>query len=261
MNSEQLWRQIRADVSQRADQEPMLASFFYAVVLSHDNLIQALSYQLAQQLNSPDVSVLILHDVFTEVLENNPELIAAVEADLCAVKDRDPACDDFATPLLYFKGFLAIQSQRLSHALWKKGRKSLALFLQNRISSVFDVDIHPAAVLGKGIMLDHATGVVMGETSVVGDNVSILHSVTLGGSGTGCGDRHPKIGNGVLISAGAKVLGNIHVGDGAKIAAGSVVLEDVPAHTTVAGVPARIVGRPSSENPALEMDQNLSDDP
>jgi serine O-acetyltransferase len=161
------------------------------------------------------------------------------------------------TPFLYFKGFHALQTHRIGHWLWNHGRESLALFFQNQMSVEFGVDIHPAARLGHGIMLDHATGVVIGETAVVGNNVSILQSVTLGGTGKDEGDRHPKIGDGVLISAGAKILGNIRVGDGAKVGAGSVVLENVPAHTTVAGVPARIVGRPSSDQPALEMDHDF----
>ena len=173
------------------------------------------------------------------------------------MEDRDSACTELSVPFLYFKGFHALQTHRVTHWLWEQGRESLALFFQNRMSAEFGVDIHPAAQLGYGIMLDHATGLVIGETAVVGNNVSILQSVTLGGTGKDEGDRHPKICDGVLISAGATILGNICVGEGAKVGAGSVVLEAVPPHTTVAGVPAKIVGRPSTEQPAMEMDHDF----
>jgi serine O-acetyltransferase len=192
-----------------------------------------------------------------EALESDASIREAVRADLQAVEDRDSACHELYIPFLYFKGFHALQTQRVSHWLWSHGRESLALFFQNRMSTEFGVDIHPAARMGRGIMLDHATGLVIGETAVVGNNVSILQSVTLGGTGKDEKDRHPKIGDGVLISAGAKILGNICVGEGAKVGAGSVVLENVPAHTTVAGVPAKVVGRPSSDQPALEMDHDF----
>lgn len=192
-----------------------------------------------------------------QAFESDPELGIAVRQDLLAVEERDSACHKLSVPFLHFKGFHALQTYRVANWLWRQGRQSLALFFQNRMSSEFDVDIHPAARLGQGIMLDHATGLVIGETAVVGNNVSILQSVTLGGTGKEDGDRHPKIGNGVLISAGAKILGNITVGDGAKVGAGSVVLDHVPPHVTVAGVPAKIVGRPASKSPALEMDQGF----
>jgi len=192
-----------------------------------------------------------------DAMDSDACIRGAVRADLLAVMERDSACHELYIPFLYFKGFHALQTHRVAHWLWKSGRQPLALFFQNRMSMEFCVDIHPAAVMGSGILLDHATGLVVGETAVVGNNVSILQSVALGGTGKETGDRHPKIGNGVLISAGAKILGNIRVGEGAKVGAGSVVLEEVPPHTTVAGVPARVVGRPSSEAPALDMDHGF----
>lgn len=201
---------------------------------------------------------MVIGQVLGQALDSDQSIIEAVCKDLIAYRTRDPACDEYSMPLLYMKGFHSLQAYRVSHWLWQNDRRSLALFLQNRISSVFDVDIHPAARIGSGIMIDHATGVVIGETSVIGNNVSLLHAVTLGGCGSAEGDRHPRIADGVLISAGAKVLGNISVGAGAKIAAGSLVLEDVTAHTTVAGVPAQTVGRPAEEQPALNMDQQIN---
>lgn len=180
-----------------------------------------------------------------------------MRADIQAVNERDSACCSLVTPLLYFKGFHALQAYRIAHWLWRQGRKPLALFLQNRISSVFAVDIHPAARIGKGIMFDHATGIVIGETAVVEDNVSIMQSVTLGGTGKEAGDRHPKVRKGVLISAGAKILGNIEVGECAKVGAGSVVLKDVPPRSTVAGVPARIIGENRCLQPSRDMDHHI----
>jgi serine O-acetyltransferase len=238
-------------------EEPILASFFYATILNHSNLECALSFHLANKLDSATASSLLLREVIMQALDDDRSIRDAVRADLLAVEERDSACTQLCTPFLYFKGFHALQTHRIGHWLWNHGRESLALFFQNQMSVEFGVDIHPAARLGHGIMLDHATGVVIGETAVVGNNVSILQSVTLGGTGKDEGDRHPKIGHGVLISAGAKILGNIRVGDGAKVGAGSVVLENVPAHTTVAGVPAKVVGRPSSDQPALEMDHDF----
>jgi serine O-acetyltransferase len=252
-----LWDRIREETAGHADDEPILASFLHATILNHTVLERALSFHLANQLDSPTASSLLLREVMCEAFESDPGIRRAVRADLQAVLDRDSACHELYIPFLYFKGFHALQTHRVAHWLWCHGRESLALFFQNRMSSEFAVDIHPAACMGQGIMLDHATGLVIGETAVVGNNVSILQSVTLGGTGKDEGDRHPKIGDGVLISAGAKILGNIQVGEGAKVGAGSVVLENVPAHTTVAGVPAKIVGRPSSDQPALEMDHDF----
>ena len=252
-----IWQRIREETTRHASEEPILASFLHATILNHARLELALSFHLANQLHSATASSLLLREVILEALESDASVQEAVRADLQAVEDRDSACHELYIPFLYFKGYHALQTQRVAHWLWTQGRESLALFFQNRMSSEFGVDIHPAARMGRGIMLDHATGLVIGETAVVGNNVSILQSVTLGGTGKDEGDRHPKIGDGVLISAGAKILGNIRVGEGAKVGAGSVVLEDVPAHTTVAGVPAKIVGRPASDQPALEMDHDF----
>ncbi len=253
-----VWDRIRRETEEEVAAEPMLASFLHATILNHGNLEAALSFHLASQLDSPTASSLMLKEVIEESFLSCTDIGKAIRADLLAVEERDSACNSLAVPFLYFKGFHALQTQRVSHCLWNNGRESLALFLQNRVSSKFGVDVHPAAKLGQGIMLDHATGLVIGETAVVGNNVSILQSVTLGGTGKEEGDRHPKVGDGVLISAGAKILGNIRIGDGAKVGAGSVVLEDVPPHTTVAGVPAKVVGRPTSDQPALDMDHGFS---
>lgn len=252
-----LWDRIREETARHANDEPILASFLHATILNHSNLERALSFHLANQLGNPAASSLLLREVMLHALESDPGIQDAMRADLQAVMDRDSACHELYIPFLYFKGFHALQTYRIAHWLWQQGRESLGLFFQNRMSAEFGVDIHPAARLGQGIMLDHATGLVIGETAVVGNNVSILQAVTLGGTGKDEGDRHPKIGDGVLISAGAKILGNICVGEGAKVGAGSVVLENVPAHTTVAGVPAKVVGRPASDQPALEMEHDF----
>jgi serine O-acetyltransferase len=209
------------------------------------------------KLASGEMSEQILREIADRAFEADPELGAAARSDLMAVFERDPACHRFLQPLLFFKGYQAVQAYRVGHWLWKSGGTDLAYFVQMRVSEVFGVDIHPAARIGKGIMIDHAHSIVIGETAVVGDNVSMLHSVTLGGTGKEDGDRHPKIGDGVLIGAGAKVLGNITVGRCSRIAAGSVVLEDVPPNSTVAGVPARVVGKAGCAQPALSMDQIL----
>lgn len=253
-----LWQRIGVEAAALARGEAMLASFYHVTVLNHDSLASALGFLLAGKLGCSDVGPMLLRQVCDRAYADAPHLVTAAAADISAHYDRDPACTAYATPLLYFKGYHAVQAYRLAHWLWQRGRHGLALFLQNRIASQFDVDIHPAAEIGWGIMVDHATGVVIGETAVVGNNVSLLHGVTLGGSGIGEGQRHPCVRDGVLISAGAKLLGAIVVGEGAKVAAGSVVLENVPPYATVAGVPARIVGR-SHDLPALDMDQTLSD--
>ena len=249
-----VWQRIGAETRQHAADEPVLASYLHATILNHDRLERSLSFLLANQLDSPAASSLLLREVILEAFEADSAIADAVRADLLAVLDRDSATHQLYIPFLYYKGFHALQAHRVAHWLWNQRREPLALFFQNRVSTEFGVDIHPAARLGQGIMLDHATGLVIGETARVGNKVSILQSVTLGGTGKEDGDRHPKIGDGVLISAGAKILGNITVGTGAKVGAGSVVLEPVEAHTTVAGVPARVVGRPSSDTPALDMD-------
>ena len=253
----EIWNRIRQEVARDAEREPMLASFLYTVVLNHQTLEDALSFILACKLDSVTVSAPTLRDLIDAVFTADPLVGAAACADLQAVVARDPACRGYAVPLLYFKGFQSIQAYRVAHHYWRSERRALALYLQSRISEVFAVDIHPGARIGKGILFDHATSVVIGETAVVEDDFSMLHEVTLGGTGKQSGDRHPKIRRGVMIGAGAKVLGNIVIGEGAKIGAGSVVLQDVPAHCTVAGVPARPVGQPAHALPALEMDQSI----
>ncbi len=253
-----LWETIRSEVEVFAAQEPVLASVFYASVLSHDSLEAALAYNLAEQLGNTVLPDLSIHQVLTEAMADDAAIRERMRRDLTAYVERDPACDRYCLPLLYFKGFHALQVYRVSNWLWRHQRRALAMFLQSRVSEVFGVDIHPAADIGGGIMIDHATGLVIGETSVIGDNVSMLHSVTLGGTGAQAGDRHPKIRCGVLIAAGAKILGNIEVGEGAKIGAGSLVLDPVPPHTTVVGVPAKIVGRPKEQEPSREMDQRIN---
>ncbi len=257
---DEVWHSIRASCAREAAAEPVLASFLHATVLKHTTLEAALSFHLAQRLDSPTAPALLVREVISEAFAADTTIGEAIRCDLRAVKSRDSACAEHAMAFLFFKGFHALESYRIAHWLWTNGRQALALFLQNRISCEFAVDIHPAARIGCGILLDHATGVVIGETAVIGDDVSIMQGVTLGGTGKASGDRHPKVGSGVLIGAGASVLGNIRIGDGAKVSAGSVVLTDVPEHTTVAGVPARIVGRPSSESPALDMNHALASD-
>jgi len=252
-----LWNKIREEAWASSASEPILASFFHSTILNHKNLSSALSYQLANRLDSRTMPGILVREVIDEAFLSDPNILESAMADILAVQDRDPAVKDYSIPLLYLKGFHAIQIHRVANWLWKQNRIALALYLQNRSSVIFGVDVHPAATIGKGIMFDHATGVVVGETAVIEDNVSILQGVTLGGTGKESGDRHPKIRQGVMIGAGAKVLGNIEIGIGAKVGAGSVVLEAVPAHTTVAGVPAKIVGRPSCEMPSLSMEQNL----
>ena len=238
-----------------------MASMAHSVVLHHPSLEAALSYRLAQKLSSAEMSPLLLREMADRAYAESAEMGAAGRADLSAVLERDPACDRMLTPLLYYKGFLAVQAYRLGHWLWRNGRRDMALFLQMRCSEMFSIDIHPAARIGQGIMIDHAHAIVIGETAVVGDDVSMLHSVTLGGTGKEGGDRHPKIGDGVLIGAGAKVLGNIRIGTCSRVAAGSVVLRDVPAGKTVAGIPARIVGDAGCERPSLSMDHRVAADP
>lgn len=252
---DRIFDRLFKEATESISQEPELRGFFQKAILDHSNLSSLLSFNLARQLSDASVSAAQIEEIISEAFAAESKILDSAILDLKATLERDAACDSYLTPILYFKGFQALQLYRVAHWLWHRGRKSLALFFQNKISQTFAVDIHPGARLGAGIMLDHATGLVIGETAVVGDNVSILHSVTLGGSGAEVGDRHPKIGDGVLISAGAKILGNIHIGDGVKVGAGSLVLESIPSHVTVAGVPAKIVGAPNEQSPALEMDQ------
>jgi serine O-acetyltransferase len=260
LNPDALWQILRREAQAVADREPVLASYIHSAILHHHNLVEAISFHLANLLDSSTAPALLLREVFLDALRNDPAIIRNVCRDIMACYERDAACDHYLMPLLYFKGFHALQSYRIAHWLWQQDRRMLALHFQNRMSEVFAVDIHPAAVIGGGIMIDHATGVVIGETAIIEDDVSMLHEVTLGGSGIarGC-RRHPLIRRGVLLAAGAKILGPVEIGEGAKIGGGSVVLTDVPPHTTAAGVPARIVGRPAAEQPALDMDQKLGD--
>ncbi|MCW8126101.1 serine O-acetyltransferase [Microbulbifer halophilus] len=252
---DELWQQIRSGVAQQVEREPILASYLHATILNHPTLESALSFHLANKLDSPVAPALLIREVIDEALAGDPAIGGAARADLSAVYQRDSACQSLYEPFLYFKGYHALQAHRVAHWLWLQNRRSLALFLQHRISVVFGIDIHPAATLGEGILLDHATGIVIGETAVVDDNVSIMQSVTLGGTGKESGDRHPKVRCGVLIGAGSKVLGNIEIGQCAQVASGSVVLKDVPAQKMVAGVPARVIGDASCAEPALSMDQ------
>lgn len=252
-----IWEQVQREAHDAMAAEPALTGFIFATVVNHSCLEDAIAHRVAQRLNHSDVDAGLILQTFQAALASQPDVSLAIRADLAAVIDRDPACNRYLEPLLFFKGFHALVTHRFAHELWRQGRRDFALYLQSQSSKIFATDIHPAARFGRGIMLDHATGFVVGETAVVGDNCSFLHAVTLGGSGKATGDRHPKIGSGVLIGAGAKVLGNIHVGNCALIAAGSVVLQDVPPNMTVAGVPARIVGRVGCAEPARTMDQML----
>ena len=252
---DRVWATIRREAEQIAQDEPLMASLVHSGILHHDSFERALSFRLAQKLASPEMSDLILRELADAAYQSEPEIVAAARADLLAVFDRDPACHRYVQPVLFFKGYQAVQCYRIAHWLLMQGRIDMAYFIQMRTSEAFGVDIHPGARIGQGIMIDHAHSIVIGETAVVGDNVSMLHSVTLGGTGKEEEDRHPKIGDGVLIGAGAKVLGNIRIGNCSRIAAGSVVLEEVPPCKTVAGVPARIVGEAGCDQPSIHMNQ------
>jgi serine O-acetyltransferase len=255
-----IWSMVRSEAEMAAASEPALGGFLFATILSHSRLEDAVCHRLAQRLNHADVDAGLISQMFAQVMAQQSDIGANFRADLQAVFDRDPACTRYIEPLLYFKGFHALVTHRFAHELWKDGRRDFALYLQSQSSRIFGVDINPNARLGRGIMLDHGTGIVIGETTVVGDYCSILQNVTLGGNGKETGDRHPKIGKNVLLAAGAKVLGNIRVGDCSKVAAGSVVLQDVPANKTVAGVPARIVGDSGCPEPSRSMDQRVEPD-
>jgi len=252
-----IWIALRSEAEVAMATEPALTGFIFAAVTSQPTLEASICHRVAQRLGHADVDAGLIAQTFADVIAARPALGVAFRADLAAVHERDPACTRYLEPFLYFKGFHALVTYRLAHELWKQGRTDFALYLQSQASRMFAVDIHPAARLGRGLMLDHATGVVIGETATVGDNCSLLHAVTLGGSGKQVGDRHPKIGSCVMIGAGAKVLGNIHVGNCSRIAAGSVVLSDVPPQVTVAGVPARVVGPAGAAEPARSMDQTF----
>ena len=255
-----IWSTLRTEAEDIVEREPALAGFVYANILSHDRLETAVAHRIAERLDTAGIDGGVIARGFAEMYADSPEPAVALRADLAAVYDRDPACSRYVEPALYFKGFHAIQTQRLSHWLMKAGRPDFALYLQSRASEIFQVDINPAVPMGKGIFIDHATGVVIGETAIIEDDVSILQNVTLGGTGKETGDRHPKIRRGVLIGAGAKILGNIEVGCCSRVAAGSVVLHAVPADTTVAGGPARVVGRAGCAQPSRSMDHRLGDE-
>jgi serine O-acetyltransferase len=256
----EFWQQLKDEAEQLVNNEPLLASYVHTCILAHRNFETALSFILSNKLADDVMSALSVREMFEQSYLIRPEIVDAAICDIQAVFKRDPAVHSFLTVLLNFKGFQAIQVHRLAHQLWMAGRKDLALFIQSRNSEAFSVDIHPAAKIGQGVMFDHATGIVVGETAVIDNNVSIMQSVTLGGTGNEAGDRHPKIREGVMIGAGAKILGNIVIGEGAKVGAGSVVLDDVPAHVTVAGIPAKIVGKPSCQKPCETMRQNILED-
>ncbi|MDX3929658.1 MAG: serine O-acetyltransferase [Shinella sp.] len=253
-----IWDSLREEARISADSDPLLAAFLYSTVINHRSLEESVIHRVCERLDHPDLQANLLRQTFEEMMNDWPEWGAILRVDIQAFYDRDPACLRFIEPVLYFKGFHAIQTHRLAHWLYTRGRRDFALYLQSRSSSVFQTDINPAARIGKGIFLDHATGLVVGETAVIGDNVSILHGVTLGGTGKEGADRHPKIGNGVLIGAGAKILGNIEIGHCSRVAAGSVVLKAVPPKSTVAGVPAKVVGEAGCSEPSRAMDQILA---
>jgi serine O-acetyltransferase len=256
LSADQTWPRMRVEAAAAASREPALASFLHANILNHATFEDALSYRIAEKIADADVSALWWRDVFAEAHRSEPRIVVAALADILAVYERDPACHEYVQPFLYFKGYQALQAQRVANWLWRHDRRPLALYLQSRMSELFQVDIHPATTIGKGVFIDHATGVVIGETAVVEDDVSILQNVTLGGTGKEIGDRHPKIRKGALISVGAKVLGNIEIGENAKVAAGSVVLHSVKPGCTVAGVPAKPVGD-CAKSPAITMDQAI----
>ncbi len=259
MTTSSVWQSLRGEASAVASRERILAKVLTEYVLERTSLEEALSWRLSSRLAKGTVPESDLRDLFLSAYRADPSIIQSIERDLEAVKERDPACDDFLSPFLYFKGFQALSAFRVAHWLWGQGRQDLALYLQSLISVVYAVDIHPAAVIGRGILLDHATGFVAGETTVIEDDVSILHEVTLGGTGKERGDRHPKIRSGVLIGAGAKILGNVEIGEGARVGASSVVLADVPPHVSVAGVPSKILGSIEDESsPSLGMNHTLA---
>lgn len=255
-----VWRAVREEAEVILKSDPALSNFVYASILNQDNLEDAIAYRIAERLHNRDVSADIIRNAFSEMINAGTDWPEIVRTDMAAVYDRDPACDRLIESILYFKGFHAIQTHRLAHWMLKQGRKDFALYLQSRSSQVFQTDINPAAKLGKGLFMDHATGVVIGETAVVGDDCSILHNVTLGGTGKQLEDRHPKIADGVLIGAGAKILGNINIGSCSRIAAGSLVIKGVDKNVTVAGVPGRVVGIAGCSEPSRTMNQILAED-
>ena len=252
-----IWDRIRSEAEEIARKEPVLGGFIFSTVLNHSSFEDALIHRLARRLGNADIGADLVVQAFEDALEAEPDIGFAARADIIATFERDPACHRYADPLLYFKGYQAIQTHRMAHRLWEMGRTDFAYYLQSRSSIIASVDIHPAARIGKGIMVDHGHDIVIGETALIEDNVSIMQGVTLGGTGKATGDRHPKIRWGVLVGAGAKILGNIEIGHCSRVAACSVVLHDVPPNTTVAGVPAKVVGVAGCSEPALVMDHNV----
>ena len=250
-----VWKRIQTEAKEAVEKEPLLGGSLHACILHHSSIEHALAYRIASKLASSEMSEQILREICDDAYKNAEEISLAGRADIVAVYQRDPACNTYIQPLLFFKGFQALQAYRVAHWLWNRDRKDMSYFIQMRCSEVFGIDIHPGARIGKGIMIDHAHSIVIGETAVVGDNVSMLHSVTLGGTGKEDEVRHPNIGHGVLLGAGAKVLGNISVGNCSRVAAGSVVLQNVPEKSTVAGVPAKVIGAAGCTNPSISMDQ------
>jgi serine O-acetyltransferase len=252
-----VWTRVRDEAEAITRAEPSLGGFIYSSILAHDSFEAALIHRLAQRLGNADLGADIVIKAFQDALDAEPDIGHAARADMVATFDRDPACHRYIDPLLYFKGYQALQTHRMAHRMWQMGRKDTAYYLQSRSSMISSLDIHPAAKIGRGIMIDHGHDIVIGETTVIEDNVSMMQGVTLGGTGKESGDRHPKVRRGVLIGAGAKVLGNIEIGHCSRIAACSVVLHDVPPNRTVAGVPAKIVGYAGCEEPARSMDHNV----
>jgi len=255
-----VWQAVRDEAEAVVANEPLMSSFIYNSILNQSSLEASVIHRISERLHNRDFSGDLVRQSFDEMRAETPEWSEILRIDIAAVYDRDPACSRFIEPILYFKGFHAIQTHRLAHWNLNKGRKDVALYLQSRSSQVFQTDINPAAKFGKGIFLDHATGLVVGETAAVGNDVSILHGVTLGGTGKDTEDRHPKIGNGVLIGAGATVLGNIKIGDCSRIAAGSMVIKEIPDNVTVAGIPGRVVGIAGCSEPSRTMNQIIAED-
>ncbi len=255
-----IWNALRTEAEEAVDREPMMAAFLCANILNNCDMESAIARRVAERLGHELMAPSLIEQAYSQMIEASEGFATSLRADLQAVYDRDPACQRYLDAFLYFKGFHALQAHRVAHWLWGEGRRDFALYLQSRSSAVLGVDINPATIVGKGVFLDHATGIVIGQTARIGDDVSILQGVTLGGTGKENGDRHPKIGNGVLIGAGANVLGNIEIGHCSKVAAGSVVLRPVPPNSVVAGVPARIVGKSDCAEPGRAMDQMLSID-
>ena len=255
-----VWESLRTEATSIIESDPTMVGFMYANILNKRSLHEAIIHRICERLHQSDFSGNTIRSAFMLMEKESSDWADTVRVDIAAYYERDPACSRFIEPVLYFKGFHAVQTYRLAHFLFHKGRRDFAYYLQSRASEVFQCDINPQAKLGRGIFIDHATGVVIGETATVGNDVSILHGVTLGGTGKEAGDRHPDVDNGVLLGAGATILGNIRVGECSRVAAGSLVLKAVPEKTTVAGVPARVVGVAGCSEPSRTMNQIIAQD-